>query len=121
MDVDYNESLQIKSEVIVEEHFSFEDYGNGELKMEPIEFEESLKCEEEAHLIEHSDIHDVPIHQYMCNECHFITTKKDSLTEHLKVTKNIQYSCKECKFKTLLGCSIKQHLGIHTVWVITYY
>ncbi|KAF5301962.1 hypothetical protein FQA39_LY10532 [Lamprigera yunnana] len=116
MDVDYNDRCPIKLEVILDETFSFcgkrEDYENEELKTEPVIFAEPFICEED-NLTEYMNIHAVPVHQYICNECNFMTTEKDSLMGHLKIAKNVQYFCKECDFKTLLECSIKEHLRVH--------
>ncbi|KAF5273843.1 hypothetical protein FQA39_LY00958 [Lamprigera yunnana] len=117
MDVDYNESYPIKSEVIVKETFSYcekyEEYWKEELKTEPIDFEASVKWEEEDKPVKHTDIHGSSIHRYICNECNFITTEKNSLVEHLKISKNVQYFCKVCNFKTPLECLIKVHLRFH--------
>ncbi|KAF5285296.1 hypothetical protein FQA39_LY04395 [Lamprigera yunnana] len=115
MDVDYNKIYPIKSEVIVNETFSYcgkyEDDTSADLKVELVDFEKSFKCKEEYNL--DTDACGVPIHQYICNECNFISTEKDSLIEHLKITKNVQYFCKKCNFNTLLRCSIKEHFRIH--------
>ncbi|KAF5273842.1 hypothetical protein FQA39_LY00957 [Lamprigera yunnana] len=140
MSVNYNESYPIKSEVIVKETFSycgkFEDYGDEEFKKEPIDFEASVKSEVENNSLGHTDIHDVSIHQYICNECNFITTEKYSLIEHLKISNNVQYSCKalqtlpaqlhtpkngdeciykKCDCKTSREHDFKTHMKIHTV------
>ncbi|KAF5279005.1 hypothetical protein FQA39_LY05683 [Lamprigera yunnana] len=117
MNVDYDESYPIKSEVIVIVTFSkygqYEDFGNQELKMEPLHCKESFKCEIEVNPVEHTDTHVAPINQYICNKCNFITTEEDSLIEHLKITKNVEYFCEVCNFKTLFECSVKEHSMIH--------
>ncbi|KAF5291864.1 hypothetical protein FQA39_LY14201 [Lamprigera yunnana] len=117
MDVDSNEGYLIKTEVIVKETFSFcekyEDSASEELKTEAVDFAESFKCKEECNFGQQIDIRDILISQYICNECNFITTEKDSLLEHLKITKNVKYFCKECTFNTWFSCSIKEHFKIH--------
>ncbi|KAF5284782.1 hypothetical protein FQA39_LY04507 [Lamprigera yunnana] len=72
--------------------------------MEPVDFDASLKCEEDKVY----DICDIPIKLYIGNECNFITTTE---REHLKITKNV--FCKECSLKSPFGCLIKEHIMIH--------
>ncbi|KAF5292477.1 hypothetical protein FQA39_LY14024 [Lamprigera yunnana] len=112
MDVDAIESVAIKSEVNLTETFTFWDCGSEVLKTEPVEYKESFKCKEEDILDEHTDTHPL-MQQFACNECDFTTTEKESLVEHLKITKKVQYFCKECNFTTHFGCSIKEHLKSH--------
>ncbi|KAF5306086.1 hypothetical protein FQA39_LY09064 [Lamprigera yunnana] len=92
MDVDYNETYLIKSDITVQETFSYcgnyEDYGNEELKTEPVDVEKYFKCEEEENIVELIDVHAVPIQEYICNECSFITTEKEYLVQHLNIIKN---------------------------------
>ncbi|KAF5293347.1 hypothetical protein FQA39_LY02832 [Lamprigera yunnana] len=117
MDADFIESCAIKSEEILTETFSFSgqyrDYGNKELKTEPVDYEESFKCKEEDISVQHTGVHTAPKLQFSCNECDFMTMEKDSLIEHLKISKNVQYSCKECNFTTQLQCYIRKHFKIH--------
>ncbi|KAF5306073.1 hypothetical protein FQA39_LY09051 [Lamprigera yunnana] len=94
MDVDYIESCPIKSEIIVQETFSYcenyEDNGIEELKTEPVDIEKSFECDDEDNLVEPADVN-----QYICNECNFVTTEKDPLIQHLNIIKNTHYFCKE--------------------------
>ncbi|KAF5269473.1 hypothetical protein FQA39_LY08662 [Lamprigera yunnana] len=114
MDVDYNESYFIKSELNVQETFSYcgsyEDYGSQELKTELVNVEKYIN--EEDNLVELTDVRAV-LDEYICNECNFTTTEKDSLIQHLNVIKNVQHFCKDCNFKTLFGCLIKERFRIH--------
>ncbi|KAF5290482.1 hypothetical protein FQA39_LY03586 [Lamprigera yunnana] len=123
MDVDSIESCAIKSEVNLTETFSFcgqyGDYGDKELKTELVEYEESFKCKEEDIFVEQTGMCAAPVQQFSCNECDFMTMEKDSLVEHLKITKNVKYSCckyecTKCDYKTVWQKSLKEHVKIHT-------
>ncbi|KAF5301039.1 hypothetical protein FQA39_LY10858 [Lamprigera yunnana] len=116
MDINSTESSKIKSEIIVTETFcgKYEDCGNEELKVEPVDYEELFKCKEEDDPAEHMDTSSAPIIQQCSgNECNFTTMEKDSIQGHLKTTKNVQYFCKQCNFRTRLECFLKAHLKIH--------
>ncbi|KAF5305296.1 hypothetical protein FQA39_LY09261 [Lamprigera yunnana] len=86
MDFDCNESYPINSDIILQETFSFsgnyEDYGNGVLKTEPVDIEESFKYDEEDNVGELADVLAVSVQQYICNQCNFVTTEKNSLIQH---------------------------------------
>ncbi|KAF5276292.1 hypothetical protein FQA39_LY06641 [Lamprigera yunnana] len=79
---------------------------NEEIKSEVVDFKEEST-------VEYMDIIGAPLQQHTCNECNYKTTKKDSLIQHLKITKNVQYFCRECTFKTVFECSVKEHSRIH--------
>ncbi|KAF5290476.1 hypothetical protein FQA39_LY03580 [Lamprigera yunnana] len=125
MDANAIESCAIKSEVILTETFSFcgqfGDYGDKEIKTEPVDYEESVKCKEEDISVRQMGMYAAPGQQFSCNECDFMTMEKDLLVEHLNMTKNVQYSCQECKFTTRLECSLKHfriHRGMHDKYMI---
>ncbi|KAF5280779.1 hypothetical protein FQA39_LY18003 [Lamprigera yunnana] len=101
MDINSTESCTIKSEIILTETFcgSYEDCGNEELKKEPVDYKELIKCKEEDDPAEHMDTSAAPV-----QKCSGI---------HLKTIKNVEYVCKQCNFKTHLECFIKKHLKVH--------
>ncbi|KAF5282436.1 hypothetical protein FQA39_LY17551 [Lamprigera yunnana] len=114
MDTNFTESCSIKSEIILTETFceNSEDCGNEELKTEPVDYKELLKCKEEDDPAEHMDTCAAPIQQCSSNERNF-TTEKDSPQGYSKTTENIQYFCEYCNFRTHLETFIKKHLKIH--------
>ncbi|KAF5297348.1 hypothetical protein FQA39_LY12187 [Lamprigera yunnana] len=112
MDVDFNKNCPIKSEVIVNETFSFcekfQDYASQEFKSESLGFKEFVKYK-----AEYMNIHAVPI-RYFCNECTYKTLCKRYLKDHVKVHSGIEYICKDCDYKSLRKSTLKEHMRIHT-------
>ncbi|KAF5279019.1 hypothetical protein FQA39_LY05697 [Lamprigera yunnana] len=102
MDVDYDKSYIIKSDITVQTLLycgNYEDYGYEELKTKPVDMEKFFKCKVEDNLVELIDVRIVPVHLYIFHECNFITAEKDTLL-HLNIIKNVHYFCKKFNFKT---------------------
>ncbi|KAF5280770.1 hypothetical protein FQA39_LY17994 [Lamprigera yunnana] len=122
---DLNKSCPIKSEIIVEETFSFcenyEDWGKEELKLEPVDIkidtdEDPLKCKEEDNLtLQECQVNGLLTQNYgySCDKCDFKAVERFSLSLHSKMHKNHYYSCKECNFITSWKHYLKKHSKRH--------
>ncbi|KAF5296303.1 hypothetical protein FQA39_LY12520 [Lamprigera yunnana] len=124
MNTDSDDNCPIKSEVTVEETFSFcglyNGYENEHIKPEPEDFkvdrdDESFTCDScqlpynKKDEFEHVKVDEV-FKQHICNKCR-LKMNDASLIEQLKC---IQYLCRECEFATKRKRSLKVHSKIHT-------